>query len=227
MARDIEADGSYVYVASSPTSCQPKVAGQRKPPPPTAPKPYRQAGAPTGSAAPVSPDSKGLVPPNGDDAKSADDTEVETDTDSSESDDDDFEDVEAVQFMESIHHVLAEQDKELKKQQEQQQQHTKVAAEAIAVETSDASAGHRIPHSDQFATAEGDAGAGADADIVAKDEQTTEAAAARAQLVQELGNDRFCGALYILIESRNHTNTKTVNHRAYPTTNARIWGASI
>jgi len=29
--------------------------------------------------------------------------------------------------------------------------------------------------------------------------------------VDELGNDRFCGALYILIESRKHTNTKTVN----------------
>ena len=65
-------------------------------------------------------------------------------------------------------------------------------------------------HSDQFETAEGNAGAGADADIAAKD-VTAEAAAARAQLVQELGNDRFCGALYILIESRNHTNTKTVN----------------
>eukprot|EP01043_Picozoa_sp_COSAG02_P055497 COSAG02_NODE_6441_length_3567_cov_2.178777_1_plen_171_part_00 len=151
--------------------------------------------------------------PSTDTESDVDDTEVETDTDSDESDDDDFEDVEAVQFMESIHHVLTEQDKELKKQQEHQEPRepqepslAKAAVEPVAVEIGDASAEHRTPHSDQFISAEGDAGA----DVAAQDRQTTDAAAARAQLVQELGNDRFCGALYILIESRNHTNTKTV-----------------
>jgi len=40
---------------------------------------------------------------------------------------------------------------------------------------------------------------------------SAEAASARSQLVEELGQDRFCGALYILMESRRHTNTKVVN----------------
>ena len=154
---------------------------------------------------------KALVLPSTGTESAVDDTEVETDTDTDESDDDDFEDVEAVQFMESIHHVLTEQAKELEQQQEHQDPSlAKAAAEPVAVETGDALAGHRYPHSDQFVSAEGDAGACADADVGTQDRQTTDAAAARAQLVQELGNDRFCGALFMLIESRNHTNTKTV-----------------
>ena len=47
--------------------------------------------------------------------------------------------------------------------------------------------------------------------MTSKNTQAAEAAAARSLLVQELGTDKFCGALYILIESRKHTNTKTVS----------------
>ena len=42
-------------------------------------------------------------------------------------------------------------------------------------------------------------------------EHAQEVAQAREQLVTELGYERFCGALFMLLESRKHTNTKTVN----------------
>ena len=220
--RNIEADGSDVHVANGLAAQQPTLARKAKPPPPTAPKPHRQPSATEQSVAPASRDIKVLVLPTAEAKSAVDNTEIETESDTSDdSDEDDFEDVEAVQFMESIHHVLAQQDKELKQQQhhqqqqQQQQAHVRAAGEPSGAKSGDVLPGHKPPHPDVFVTADGDAGT-ADAETTAKDAQVAEAAAARSQLVKELGHDRFCGALYILIESRNHTNTKTVKHLNCP-----------
>ena len=183
-------------------------AGRVKPPPPPEPKPVKQSAA----AIPVADHICISVR----DSTTSDDSESElTDTETESSDsDDDFEDVEAVQFMESLHHVLQEQDEKkaaggtadgaIQEEEEQEESgggdgpvprpvRSAPSAEEVAQKLRDAAMEH--------------------ASIVAEkaSADAAEAASARSQLVEELGQERFCGALYIIMESRRHTNTKVVN----------------
>ena len=118
----------------------------------------------------------------------------ETDDD----DDEDFEDAQAVKFMDSIHHVLTEQ----KRQAEQQEAAAGGGAEDEAGAPVKARRGCGWRETEKTAQEELDAKARA---------SQAEGSSAREQLVAELGYERFCGALFMLLESRKHTNTKTVN----------------